>query len=189
MYRAPEVAVKRSLPLLLSLSALAGAGWWWSHADPQQAPPPDDPKLFANRVWAERAPRNERDLVLYFVPIQLGSKRPGIVQRVSKYAWGGETFQWSRDGASLVLELPQQQRTAKLKARTWKCDDAPQGFDLCLELSAGDQKQRLYSRKGWRVPKGEEALPEGLWSLDHPEALPEVGGCTDCTEVGLDVLR
>jgi hypothetical protein len=68
--------------------------------------------------------------------------------------------------------------------RTWACaNEAPKGFDLCLELSDGKAKQRFYSRKTWRVPKGED-LPVAVGEL------PDLGaeGCADCAELDLDAL-
>jgi hypothetical protein len=164
------------------------------------APPPDDPKLLANRVWAERAPRDDRDLVLYFVPVQVGSKRVGVFERNSRYAMAAELFRWSRDGGTLKLELPQRQQTAKLGVRTWACKDAPKGFDLCLELTTGDDKLRLYSRSGWRFDApsrdtlGESdlaGLAPGIAALAGVAAETDLGpaGCDGCTEIGLDALR
>jgi hypothetical protein len=144
----------------------------------------DEPKWFSNRVWAERSPQNERDRVLYFVPLEVGSKRSGVIQRSSRYAFGGQVFRWSRDKSRLTLEFPQDQQKAQLTVKTWVCaNEAPKGFDLCLELSDGKAKQRFYSRKTWRVPKGED-LPVSVGEL------PDLGaeGCVDCAELGLDSL-
>ncbi|MEQ1507963.1 MAG: hypothetical protein ABMB14_37390, partial [Myxococcota bacterium] len=134
-------------------------------------------------VWAQRMPRDDRDLVEYFIPIEVGSKRVGTAQRSSRYAFGGEVFNWKRDGAKVVLELPQRQKSITAGARTWACADAPKGFDLCLELSVGSEKVRYYSRKGWRVPKGDEALPTAVVDPGEIEA------CADCAPAGLEALR
>lgn len=181
--------MRRFFLLLATVCALVavGSAWWLrSHTSPPAAA--DDPKLFANRVWAERAPRDDRDLVLYFVPLQLGSKQSGVIQRSSKYAYGGEVFGWKRDGNTLSLDMPQRERVLRVPVRTWACKgEAPKGFDLCLELGTDDDKLRLYSRKGWRVPKGED-LPE-LAAAIAWEALPNVdGACEGCAEVGVAEL-
>jgi hypothetical protein len=171
---------------LLGIVAVAVGGWWFRSVESGAA---DDPKLLSNRIWAERSPQNERDMVLYFVPLQLGSKRSGVIQRSSRFAYGGEVFAWQRDGGTLVLEMPQRKQAFRIPARTWACgaNDAPKGFDLCLELGSGDDKVRLYSRKGWRVPKGED-LPEVAATLS-PELPPALeGSCADCPEAPAQVL-
>lgn len=160
------------------LALVAATGFWWTRADPSK----DDPKLFANRIWAERDRRDDRDLVLYFMPIEVGSKRGGTMTRSSRYAFAGEVFRWSRDGANLKLELPQSQRTVALGVRTWSCaGEAPKGFDLCLELTQGKDKLQLYSRKGWKIPRGED--------LPIPVAdVPDLPACSDCTEGSFEEL-
>lgn len=168
--------MRRLFPLLVLLvgAALAARVLFSTTQDNK-----DDPKLFANRIWTDRSPKDDRDLVLYFVPIEIGSKRSGVVQRASRYAFGGEVFRWSRDKSQLTLELPQQNRKTKLSLRTWSCsNEAPKGFDLCLELSDGQHKQRLYSRKGWRMPKGEDVPVSIAEPPDLSDALPV--GCPDC---------
>ncbi|MEZ4236562.1 MAG: hypothetical protein R3F59_10480 [Myxococcota bacterium] len=181
--------MRRNLLILAVLGLFAAAGAWWLRSDGASAAA-DDPKLLANRVWAERAPRDDRDMVLYFVPIQIGSKRSGVMQRSSRYAFGGELFAWSREGDALLLDVPQRARTFKVPVRTWKCgtNEAPKGFDLCLELGSGDEKVRLYSRKGWRMPKPTD-LPAVAMPLSQ-EALPSLEpGCPDCREGDVTELR
>jgi hypothetical protein len=158
---------------------LVGAGWFgWST---WTAGPSDDPKLFANRVWAERARRDDRDIVRYLVPLDLAGKRKGTVSASSRYRFAGEVFGWSRDGQKLTLTLPQERKKVVVDVRTWKCgkNEAPEGFDLCLEIGRGDRKLKLYSRKGWRVPKGED-LPVPI------QDLPDPGECVDCEVAPLD---
>lgn len=147
----------------------------------------DDPKLFANRVWAERIAKDERDPVLYFVPLEAGSKRTGVIERASRYAFSGEIFRWSRDKSTLSLEFPQKRNKAKVTVRTWACaNEAPKGFELCLELSDGQAKQRMYSRKDWRVPKGED-LPVTIGDLpDLSDAF--VDDCASCAPVPLETV-
>ena len=166
------------------LSVIAGTGFWWTQSDPTA----DDPKLFANHVWTERVRRDDRDMVLYFVPVEVGSKRGGSLSRSSKYAFGGEVFGWKRDGNAVNLTLPQSQRTVKLGVRTWTCKDAPKGFDLCLEITQGSDKLQLYSRQGWKVPNGED-LPIGAAGLPIAVEMPDVAlDCADCTEGSLEAL-
>ncbi len=152
--------------LLLGLSVLfvAAGGWFlFGGADDVAA---DDPSLLANRVWAERAPLTDRDMVLYFIPLKLGKRQVGVMQRASKFAYAGQRLGWSRKGKELSLTLPQRQRTAKLGVRTWRCGkEAPEGFDLCLELVEGDRKVRLYSKSRWpRADDGPVAELPATWS-------------------------
>lgn len=176
-----EVVVRRIAGPFALLAVVAATGLWWTRSDPAA----DDPKLFANRVWTERARRDDRDLVLYFVPVEVGKKRGGSISRSSKYAFGGEVFGWTRDANTVSLTLPQSQRTVKMGVRTWACPDkAPKGFDLCLELTQGADKLLLYSRKGWKVPKGED-LPIPVGEL---QTLPD-DVCASCTEADLGILE
>ncbi|MCB9687342.1 MAG: hypothetical protein H6735_20055 [Alphaproteobacteria bacterium] len=169
-------------PFLLAIPlAVVGLGYgawsWWSTG------PSDDPKLFANRVWVDRARKDDRDMVRYLVPLDVAGKRRGTTGASSKYRFAGEVFGWSRDGAKLVVDLPQEGRRIEVPVRTWACGatEAPPGFDLCLELGSGDAKARLYSRKGWRTPKGDD-LP-----VNVPDP-GEVSGCGPCAPAGLDAL-
>ena len=167
--------MRRLIPIVAVLFGAGAAASFFLSGLPSNS---DDPKLFANRIWAERMPQNERDLVLYFVPTEAGSKRGGVIERASRYAFGGELFRWTRDQSKLSLEFPQRQGKATLSVRTWACSEAPKGFELCLELSDGKNKQRLYSRKDWRIPKGED-LPIAVAEIpDLTGVLPE--GCPDC---------
>lgn len=169
-------------PFLLAVPVAAlglgyGAWSWWS------AEPRDDPKLFANRVWVDHARKDDRDMVRYLVPLDLAGKRRGTTGASSKYRFAGEVFGWSREGGKLVIDLLQEGRRVEVAVRTWTCaaGEAPKGFDLCLELGSGDASARLYSRKGWRTPKGE----------DLPVSVPdpgEVESCGSCAPASLDAL-
>jgi hypothetical protein len=148
--------------VIAGLVAFVALGTWWSTSSAQA----DDPRLFANRMWVERTPNDDRDLVLRIVAVDVAGRKAGLVNRSSKYAFAGEVFGWSLDGDPqkpvLVLNLPQQKAVARLQMRSWACgNEAPSGFDLCLELSDGRSKLRLYSQKGWKKPKAED-LPVPL---------------------------
>lgn len=160
---AAGLAVAAFLSMFARLSGVVTGGGSTPEA------PPDDPKLFANRVWVD-ARADERALAPYLVPIEVGSKRVGSLGRASKFAFAGEVFQWRRESAGAVrFELPQRQKSLVVPVRTWACpNDAPKGYDLCMELGSGDDRARLYSRKGWRKPKTADADADAEATEDLP---------------------
>lgn len=115
--------------------------------------------LLANRAWVERMPKSKKDLVTWFVPMDLKGKKFGVAQRASHYAFAGERFVYTRDGDKLVLTFQQTERRATLTAKAYECaGKAPKPFDLCLDLKAGADKATFYSKRSWKVPgKGEDA--------------------------------
>jgi hypothetical protein len=134
--------------------------------------------LLANRAWVERMPRSKKDLVTWFVPLELRGKRFGVAQRASHYAFAGERFVYTRDGDHLVLTFQQTERKAKITAKAYECaGKAPKPFDLCLDLRSGKEEATFYSKWSWKVPgKGEGELP--AFDLE-PLPLAEEGSAHD----------
>lgn len=130
----------------------------------------------ANRAWVERMPKDKKDMVTWFVPLSVHKKQFGVAQRMSHYAFVGERFTYERKGDKLTLTFQQTDRKVALVAKAYECKGkAPDPFDLCLDLTAGKEKARFYSRKIWRVPGRSDEVP--AFDLTPIEAEP----CPSCS--------
>lgn len=154
----------------LGVVALASVlGVWQELATPEAT-------MLTNRAWVERMPRDKKDVVSWFVPMQVRGKRFGVVQRNSHYWFAGERFTWTQQAERLTLTFQQSDRRVQVKAKAYACKE--KGFELCLDLMAKGQKVTLYSMKKWRVPsKGIDALP----AFDTTPL--EEASCVDCADV------
>ena len=173
--------MSRPAAFVLGLAALLSVTATWIAFDG-----PDSKDLLVNRAWADRMPKDKKDMVTWFVPLSVRSKQFGIAQRMSHYAFVGERFTYVRDGDRMTLTFQQSERKVPLTAKAYECKGkAPEPFDLCLDLKAGNEKATLYSRKGWRspVPSADSELPG--FDLSPLEAVP----CPRCrVEHGLGSL-
>jgi len=142
----------RSTRWLLVAAGGLLAGWWLLGARAAR-------ERFANQVWIERVPRNERDMVWHFVPVEQRGKRLGAIGRGSRWRVVVDRFVWSRRGAQFEMRTPQNSCRSTLAVRSWECaGQAPRPFELCLELTGEGKTYRYYSRKDW-VVKGDGELP------------------------------
>jgi hypothetical protein len=110
----------------------------------------------ANRLWLERWPDDERDIIGYLAFVDQGGPQEGIVGRASQYRLMLERFGWRLEGERLRVFFPQERTRGQVQARTWKCD-APKPFELCLELSNGRDKVMFYSSRDLEL-RGAEAI-------------------------------
>jgi hypothetical protein len=141
--------------------ALAGA-WlldWWLVSDG-----PGTGQLLVNRVWLERIPRDDRDMIQQLLVLRQGQHQVGAVARASAWRAVLDGFVWQlEEDRRLVTTFPQDGRKANFAVRAWACQgQAPEPFELCLEVARGTRSKRLYSRKDWII------RPDG-GSRDHPE--------------------
>ncbi|MDP2343113.1 MAG: hypothetical protein Q8O67_19305 [Deltaproteobacteria bacterium] len=122
-----------------------------------------DWKIVENRVWIERMPKNERDMIRQLVLLnEEDGKKPGAVMRCSKFRWLVDAVKWSHKGSRLHLNFLQVREEREATVRSWSCKgDAPKPFELCLELSDGDKKRRYYSMKEWVVDDVDDARAAG----------------------------
>ena len=143
----------------------------------------------SNQVWIQRLPTDSRDIIGHVVFIEHRRGKFGAVGRSSQWRHSAEIFQWNMQGDTLGMHFPQDRMKGKAKVRTWECEgEAPEPFELCLEISNGDRKVNFYSRKDWeidvdkaeksfaKIVKDEPALagmglPEGLEDLEQEEKL------------------
>lgn len=121
-------------------------------------------KHAVNQLWIERLPTDARDQVNHFVLIRHHQGKVGAVGKSSQWRHHIEVFLWGLEGERLSVFLPQDQKKAQLRVRTWECSgEAPAPFELCLELSTQRGAVTMYSRKDWVIdPK------------DHQDSLAEL---------------
>lgn len=143
----------------------------------------------SNQVWISRLPGDSRDIIGHIVFIEHRRGKFGAVGRSSQWRHSAEIFQWNVEGEVLGMHFPQDRVKGKAKVRTWECEgEAPEPFELCLEISNGDRKVNFYSRKDWeidvdrasksfaKIVEDEPALsgmtlPEGIEDLEQDDEL------------------
>ena len=124
-----------------------------------------------NRVWVNKVPKNDRDVVTHLVLLDRMKQRVAGVAHVSSWRLYVDRLRYRLDGDTLHLESPQDQTKATLKFRTWACPkEAPAPFDLCLELRDGRRKVTFYSERA-------SAFAAPSWVGDAPQ-----GACPECAE-------
>jgi hypothetical protein len=151
-------------------------------------------QLLPQRLWVDRMPNDERDMVHKFVLVRsLDHGRFGVSEFGSVWRHHTEVFKWGLHDDRLQMGFPQDRRHVTAKVRTWECEgEAPDGFELCLELRADGRKIRMYSRHDWvvRPRPGDDILDDGPLA---GYALPRLVDVTEVTEddgvpSGLDAL-
>ncbi len=111
-----------------------------------------------DRLWVDRMPQSSRDIVGKLAVIRSVDHGPyGVVERGSVWRHRTEIFQWALRGDTLRTVWPQDRVEGTFEVRTYECEDeAPEPFELCLELSDEDHTLTLYSRRGWVIrPRGD----------------------------------
>ncbi len=158
------------LAVSLSLSLIAGAFFVLRPARPDRA------KHLINRVWIERMPRGDRDMVHSFVAVSAEGERVGAFSHASRWRARAELFRHRLAGGELTMVFPQAKRRVKAQVRTWECEGkAPPPFELCLAIKDGDRTMKLYSRHDWKLPVDDAATaaPVMLPGLAGAPALDE----------------
>jgi hypothetical protein len=175
--------MSRSNTKWITLAVVAAAGFGGYRLISSCGEAQDGLKHLANQVWIERLPENDRDQIHHLVLIQEGRDRFGAFGRSSTWRHFVEVFMWQREEDRLTLHLPQDRVRLDLTARVWNCEDeAPEPFELCLELKGhSGRTARYYSRYDWTidgehdqlagldlVPHAAPVLPEGLEFASRP---------------------
>ncbi len=159
-------------------------------------------KHAVNQVWIERMPTDTRDQVSHLVLVRHPKGKIGAVGKSSQWRHFIELFQWGLEGERLSVFLPQERQKAQLRVRTWECaGEAPEPFELCLELSNEGRSVTMYSRKDWIIdPKGiadsfdelvaDEPLLAGVLAGDgaletEPTETPDLEGAEQWPETDL----
>jgi hypothetical protein len=152
------MAVRKRSWLGLALVIALGFGAWkaWQHFFDDQR----GVRNLTNQVWLERLPRNERDMVWATVLLEQDDHQLGIIARGSSWRVNSDTFLWKLNKDSLRTRFPQDNKRYTVRVRTWECaGEAPEPFELCLEIKRGDQTLRFYSLKDWVVRLHEDGPP------------------------------
>jgi hypothetical protein len=133
-------------------------------------------KHAVNRVWIERLPNDQRDMISHFVLVDHQRGRIGGIGKSSQWRHFVELFQWGLEGERLSIFLPQDRVKAQLTVKTWGCaGEAPDPFELCMEISNGKRSAKFYSRKDWVIePHDVEGSVAEL-----VEDAPELAGILD----------
>lgn len=157
----------------VALAAGAWALWPSSEAEVAKA------DKLANQVWIDRVPENDRDMITHLLLLDHPrAKNFGVIGHSSQWRHHIEVARWRLDGNTLGLFFPQERHKARLKARTWSCEgEAPAPFDLCLELSRGDRKLKMYSHHDWVVEPqadAEDAYEELIENVPALSSLHEI---------------
>lgn len=172
--------------ILLGL-AVAGAGIFGATAL-QRAVSDDDSdaasaKHAVNRVWIERLPTDQRDMINHFILVDHKQGRVGGIGKSSQWRHFIELFQWGLEGNRLSIFLPQDRVKAQLSVKTWKCaGEAPDPFELCMEISNGRKSATFYSRTDWVIEPHdvagsiEDLVEEAPELANVLEAVPVEGG-------------
>lgn len=146
-----------------------------------------------NQVWIERAPQGPRDMIAHLVLLDMPEGRFGAAGKSSQWRHVIEIFQWGLEGSRLSVFFPQDRVKAQLQVRSWECKgEAPEPFELCLEISNGRRKAVFYSLEEWHIDpdRADDAMAElraahpELAGLGEPVVIPladddEVEGYTE----------
>lgn len=128
------------------------------------------PRQAVNRVWLERLPKSQRDVVGHFVLVDRKKKRIGVGGASSQWRHDVELFHWTLDHDRLEQAFPQSETKASSTIKAEKCDDAPRPFTMCLDIESADgQKRRFYSRREWIIKPREVAESMQELADDYPE--------------------
>jgi hypothetical protein len=179
---------KRLLALVLSAGAIGVGSYYLLSGDDDDTA---GTKRLVNQVWIERLPETRRDMIGHVALIKHQKGKIGVAGKSSQWRHFIELFEWKLDGNKLKLHFPQDQRKGQVNVRTWDCSgDAPDPFELCLEVSSGERKRVYYSRKDWVIdPHDVEGSIIDL-AEQHPELAPVLEGVGENsfpTELELEV--
>lgn len=168
--------------------ALAGAGAYGLWTTGQSLFGSDEEtastRHLVNQVWIERLPKGPRDMIGHLVLLDIPEGRVGAAGKSSQWRVLLEIFQWGLEGDRLSVFFPQDRVKAQLTVRTWSCEgEAPEPFELCLEISNGRRKAVFYSLEEWHIDP--ENADESLAELRT--SYPELGGLAQDVVVPVDV--
>ncbi len=144
-----------------------------------------------DRLWIDHMPDGDRDLVGKLAVVRsLEHGRFGVLEHGSVWRQRTEIFQWTLRDSRLDTRWPQDREHLSFTVHTRECEDeAPEPFELCLDLTEDGDTVTLYSRWDWVIrPRAEddervddplvhrwlERLEDTL--PDQPVVVPETSG-------------
>lgn len=155
------------LKAALLAGAIAATGFTAVHLLSDTAEEAAGTKHLVNQVWIERMPSSPRDVITHMVVLDQDGQQVGVFGRSSTFRHMLEVFGWRLEQNRLKLFFPQERVKAEVKARTWRCEgEAPEPFELCLELRQNGRALQFYSRKDW-VIEDADSLQE--LAMETPE--------------------
>lgn len=132
-----------------------------------------------NQVWIERIPQGPRDMIGHLVLLDLPEGRIGAVGRSSQWRHFLEAFKYGLEGHRLSIYFPQEQVNGHFKVRTWRCEgEAPEPFELCLEISDGRRSQTMYSLEEWHIDPDDRAGSLAQIAEDYPSLANSLSSVT-----------
>lgn len=145
------------------LAAAVAISSVWAPADG-----PEPNVLLEDRLWIERLPETDTDMVMLFAAVKDDRQKVGTLAQASSWRVVADNFTYKLNGRRLQLRFPQHGVDVGLKANARACK-APEPFELCLDLATDDGgRARFYSRKDWKIAELEDA----------DVAVPHVGTAT-----------
>jgi hypothetical protein len=158
--------------VIVGLLFVGGASVGALQCSGQQAEPASAEHL-TQRLWVDRMPRGERDMIRKLALVRsIDHGRFGVAERGSVWRHHTEVFKWGLHDGRLQMYLPQDRKHLTATVRTWECEgEAPDGFELCLEIRGGaGGTMRLYSRHDWKLhPRPSDDIlddgPLGGWQF------------------------
>jgi hypothetical protein len=158
---------KKLIALAAAGACVFGAYKLWSWSSDQETA---GTKKLVNQVWIERVPADSRDMIGHLVVLKHPRGRFGAAGRSSQWRHLVEVFQWRLEGDRLTAFFPQDRVRTRVKVKTWRCEgEAPEPFELCLKLTAGDRSAMFYSRDEWEIrPRKLDASFDAI-AADMPE--------------------
>lgn len=132
----------------LALFGLFRLGGWMLSDDADAA----GTEHLVNQAWIDHFPEDNRDMVGHLVLVDHPEGKVGVTGRSSMWRHRLEVFLWAKEVDTVYMRFPQSGARGKVQARTWKCKgEAPEPFELCLELRSGDKSLKMYSREEWII--------------------------------------
>lgn len=106
-----------------------------------------------NQVWIDHMPANSRDMLTHLIVLEHPDGKFGAIGQSSTWRHMAEVFMWKLEGSQLLVYFPQESVRGRVGVKTWRCEgDAPEPFELCLEISSPNGETALmYSRDEWKI--------------------------------------
>lgn len=112
-----------------------------------------DTAYLVDRLWIERMPDDDTDMVGKLAVVRsVDHGRFGVTELGSVWRHHSEVFRWRLEGNVLHTAWPQDDERLSLEVHTRECEgQAPEPFELCLDLVDEGRVHTLYSRHDWVV--------------------------------------
>jgi hypothetical protein len=156
----------KKLVLLAILGVATASVWSWKRTS---EPVATDHRLFADRIWIDHIPRNERDTIHIFAAIS--DQSIGVFQATSQWRGAFEAFRYEASSGELRIVYPQTGDRDKARVKARRCDEGQ--MDFCLEIDGASRGvKKYYSREGWEIGAAHDlGAREAVEAVDPVEAV------------------